>query len=49
MFADADRIGVHVAFSDNEHGVDFHLLGPLDLSIDVVAALVDLRTNLMRA
>jgi len=25
--ADADRIGFHVAFTDHEHGVDFHLFG----------------------
>lgn len=28
--ADADCIGFHVALSDDEHGVDFHLLDPLD-------------------
>jgi hypothetical protein len=29
--ADANGVGVQVAFSDDEHGVDFHLLGALDL------------------
>src|SRR4029453_18572496 len=27
--ADADGVGVQVAFPDDEHGVDFDLLGPL--------------------
>ena len=31
MYAHADGIGFHVAFADHEHGVDFHLLGGLDL------------------
>src|SRR5439155_3316972 len=47
--ADADCTGVHVAFSDNEHSVHFHLLGPLDFPVDLVAALVDLGADLMRA
>jgi hypothetical protein len=33
--ADADRVGFHVALSDHEHGVDFHLLGALDLAADL--------------
>jgi hypothetical protein len=36
MDADADRVGVHIALSDNEHGVDFHLLGALDFAVDAV-------------
>ncbi len=28
--ANADSVGVHVAFSDHEHTVHFHLLGALD-------------------
>jgi len=31
MDADADGVGFHVAFSDHEHGVHFHLLDVLDL------------------
>ena len=34
--ADAYGIGFHVALSGHEHGVDFHLLGALDLAVDVV-------------
>jgi hypothetical protein len=41
MNADADRVGFHVAFSDHEHGVDFHLLGALDFAVDLVGAFVD--------
>ena len=29
--SDADGLGVHVAFSDHEHAVDFRLFGALDL------------------
>jgi len=28
--ADADGLGFHVALSDHEHGVDFHLFGALN-------------------
>jgi len=31
MYAHANSVGVHVAFSDYEHGVHSHLLGTLDL------------------
>ena len=48
MNADADRVGFHVAFSDHEHRLEFHLLGALDFAVDVVAALVDLGADLMR-
>ena len=34
--ADADRIDFHVALSDDEHNVHFHLLGALDLAVDLV-------------
>src|SRR6266481_2868551 len=47
--ADADGVGVHVAFSDDKHRVHFHLFGALNFAVDVVAALVDLGANLMRA
>jgi hypothetical protein len=30
--ADTDCVGFHVAFSDYEHGVDFHLFGSLDFA-----------------
>jgi hypothetical protein len=36
MDADADGVGLHVAFSDHEHGVHFHLFCALDLAVDVV-------------
>ena len=49
MDTDADGFGFDVALSDDEHGVDFHLLGALDFAVDVVAALVDLGTNLLLA
>ena len=41
MDADADGVGFHVAAADDEHGVDFHLLGVGDLRFDVVAAGVE--------
>src|SRR5205823_5041549 len=47
--ADAHGIGVHVAFSDYEHGVDFHLFGALDFAIDLVGAFVQLRADFMSA
>jgi hypothetical protein len=30
--ADADGVGVQIAFSDNEQSVHFHLFGPLNLA-----------------
>ena len=30
---DTDRITFHITFADDEHGVDFHLFGALDLSM----------------
>jgi hypothetical protein len=47
MNADADRVGFHVAFPDDEHGVNFHLLGALNFAVDLVGAFVDLRAHLM--
>jgi len=41
MNADADRVGFHVAFSDHEHRVEFHLLGALDFAVDLVGAFFD--------
>ena len=49
MDANTDRAGVHVALPDHEHGVDFHLLGALDLAVDLIGALVDLGADLMSA
>ena len=47
--ADFDCIGFHVAFANHEHGVDFHLLGTLNVPIDVVCAFVELATDLVCA
>jgi hypothetical protein len=47
--ADADGVGFHVAFSNYEHGVHFHLLGALDFPVDFVGAFVDFRADLMTA
>src|SRR5205823_3157513 len=47
--ANAYSIGFQVAFSDDEHGVDFHLFGPLNFAVDLVGAVVDLRADLMSA
>ncbi len=49
MDADADGVRFHVAFSDHEHGVDFHLFGALDFAVDLVGAFVDFRADLMSA
>ena len=35
MDPDADRVSFHVALSDHEHGVDFHLLSALDFAVDL--------------
>ena len=47
--ADADGVGFHVAVADDEHGVDFHLLGVRDLGFHVIAAGVELGADLMGA
>ena len=47
--ADANNVGFHVALSDHEHGVDFHLFRALDFAVDLVAAFVDFRAYLMSA
>src|SRR5436190_10810919 len=31
--ADADGVGLHIAFSNYQHSVDFHLFGPLDFAV----------------
>src|SRR5258708_3034972 len=49
MDADTYGVGFHVAFSDHEHGVHFHLLGALDFAVDLVGAFVDFRADLMSA
>lgn len=45
--ADADGVRFHVAFSDHEHAMHFHLLGALDFAVDFVGAFVDFRAHLM--
>ena len=47
--ADADRVGVHIPFSDHEHGVHFHLLRALDFAVDFIGAYVDFGAHLMSA
>ena len=47
--ADADGIGFHIAFSNHEHGMDFHLFGALNFAVDLVGAFVDFRADLMSA
>jgi hypothetical protein len=39
--ADAHCIGFHVALSNHEHRVDFHLLSALDFAVDLVGAFFD--------
>ena len=46
---DAHGIGIHVAFSDHKHGVNFHLLGALDFAVDLVAAVVHFCADLLGA
>ncbi len=45
----ADGVGFHVAISDHQHGVDFHLLGVGDFGFDVVVAGVELGADALRA
>ena len=47
--ADADRVGFHVAVSDHEHGMHFHLLGVRDLGFHVIAAGVELGADSLGA
>jgi len=47
--ADADRVGFHIPRADDEHGVDFHLLGVGDLGFDVVGAGVEFAADLVGA
>ena len=49
MDADADGVGFQVAVADDEHGVDFHLLGVRDLCFDVVGAGVEFAADLVCA
>ena len=46
---DADSVSFHVAVTDDEHRVDFHLLGTGDLGFDVVAARVELGADFVGA
>src|ERR1051326_1460134 len=45
----ADGVGVHIAFSNHEHRMDFHLFGALDFAVYLVGALVDLRADFVSA
>src|SRR5947207_2699549 len=47
--ADADGIGFHIAFSNHEHGMDFHLFGALNFAVDLVGAVVNFRADLVSA
>lgn len=49
MNPDADGARFHVAFSDHEHGVHFHLLGALDLAVDFIGAGVELGADFVGA
>ena len=49
MNADTDGVRFHIAVADDEHGVDFHLLGVRDLGFDVVGAGIEFGADLMRA
>ena len=46
MDTHAHGLGFHVAFSDHEHGVDFHLFGALDFAVDLVGAVIDFRADM---
>ena len=47
--ADTYGIGFHIAFSNHEHGVHFHLFGAQDFAVDLIVAVVDLSADLMSA
>ena len=47
--AQADGIRFHVTVSDHEHGVNLHLLGALDLAIDLVGRCIDFGAHFLRA
>jgi hypothetical protein len=47
--ANTDGVRFQVAVSDDEHGVDFHLLGVRDLGFDVIGARIELGADLVRA
>ena len=42
VHANADRAGLQVARADDQHGVDFHLLGVLDFAVNLVTGIVGL-------
>ena len=46
---DADGVGFHVALSNHEHGMHFHLFGTLDFAVDVLGGLVDLGADFVCA
>jgi len=47
--ADTDRAGFQVAVADDKHAVDVYLFGVRDLPLHVIAAGIQLATNLMGA
>src|SRR5262245_24924061 len=47
--ANAHSIGLDVALSNHKHGMHLHLFGPLDFAVDLIAAVVDFRADLMSA
>ena len=47
VHAHTNGAGFHVAFADDKHGVDFHLFGALDFTVDLVRAFVDFSAHLM--
>jgi hypothetical protein len=48
VHAKTHSVGFHVAVADNQHGVDFHLLGALDLAVNFVGRSVELGADFMR-
>jgi hypothetical protein len=46
---DTDRVTFHITFADDEHGVDFHLLGAARFAVDFVDGKIDIGTNLVPA
>ena len=47
MDADANGVGFHIPRADDEHGVDFHLLGVRDLGFDVVGGRIEFAADLV--
>ena len=47
--ANADCVGLHVAFSEHEHGVNLLLLGALNFAVDLVDAFIDFGADFVNA